>query len=83
MIEQISGVAPTPTVHLVERAPNNPVQTPDLDSFQPACSAQWREPGPPQDLVDQQVPQAGQPPLILQPSLEWLPPPDQSTTQPG
>ena len=41
VIEQISGVAPTPTIHLVERAPNNPVQTPDLDSFQPACSAQW------------------------------------------
>ncbi|GIT01219.1 MAG: hypothetical protein CM1200mP26_29310 [Acidimicrobiales bacterium] len=41
---QISGVAPTPTVHLVERAPNNPVQTPDLDSFQPPAARSGENP---------------------------------------
>jgi len=75
VFEQVSCVAPTTTVHLVERAKDDLVQTANLDCFQLACSAQWREPGPPQDLVDQQVPQAGQPPLIQQPRLEWLPPP--------
>tara|TARA_B100000929_G_scaffold156973_1_gene124404 strand:- start:32 stop:151 length:120 start_codon:yes stop_codon:yes gene_type:complete len=39
VFEQVAGVAPTTTVHLVERAEDDSVQTANLDCFQPACSA--------------------------------------------
>ena len=81
MLKQVAGVAPTPTIHLVQRASDHPVEVPGLVGIQAARHSERRQAGPPQNLVDQEVPETGQTPLVQKSGLQRPPPTGQRHPQ--